>query len=155
MPNSISLTQKSDQNLHVGFFLLGRVAREEPEASFPCLCLFLRKCHVSYLGQRGWHLVAMSTADGYRKAASLERLFLNNGQILISCYIHQLKCRLCHFVSFLIFHSTNNMQSCVDITKGALDGLGSLQKSLTVAVSLTVCIFINIKHGLAVFLDFS
>lgn len=46
-------------------------------------------------------------------------------------------------------------QSCVDITEGALGGLASLWKSLTVAESLTVCIFINIKHGLAVFLDFN
>lgn len=46
-------------------------------------------------------------------------------------------------------------QSCVDIAKGALGhGLRSLWNSLTVTVSLTVCIFINISHGLAVFPDF-
>lgn len=59
-------------------FPVAREARETPEASFPCLCLFLRKCHVSCLTQCGWHLVDMSTADGYRKAVSLERVFSEN-----------------------------------------------------------------------------
>lgn len=78
MPNCVLLTQKSDQNWHTGLFLLAREVRKTPEASFPCLCLFLRKCHISCLGQCGWHLVDMSIADGYRKAVSLERDFPKN-----------------------------------------------------------------------------
>lgn len=67
----VLLTQKSDQNWFTGLFLLVGEVKETPEASFPCLCLFPRKCHVICLGQCSWHLVDMSTADGYRKAVSL------------------------------------------------------------------------------------
>lgn len=75
MQNCVLLTQKSDQNRFTGRFLLAREARETPGASFPCLCLFPRKGLVNWLGQCGGHLVDMSTADGYRKAVLLERVF--------------------------------------------------------------------------------